>query len=279
MKPTSPEDRDLEKMSSEISERYRAGAQDEPPARLDAAVLAAARREVEHPRRRRDWQMPASIAAMLVIGVSLVLIVRDNEPPLPSLDQPAADEAKLARPAAPQLAMKAQPKASVDSLREARPSRERSARPDREPATAAEGATTRENAVQENMASGTSAPPVPVPAAPVAMAPSAAGVTAPAEPVERERARIAESGDFSSSKKAEVLSNAAPQSRRSDEASPKQKAEVAPAQPEDWLRRIEDLLRIGADADAREQLLRFRKQFPQYPLPQRLRALLPADQR
>jgi len=84
MKPTLPEDRELEKMGSEVSERYRAGAQDEPPARLDATIQAAARREVEQPRQRRNWQMPASIAAMLVLGVSLVLVVRDKEPPLPS---------------------------------------------------------------------------------------------------------------------------------------------------------------------------------------------------
>jgi len=50
MKPTLPEDRELEKMGSEVSERYRAGAQDEPPARLDATIQAAARREVEQPR-------------------------------------------------------------------------------------------------------------------------------------------------------------------------------------------------------------------------------------
>jgi len=66
MKPTLPEDRELETMGSEVSERYRAGAQDEPPARLDAAIQAAARREVTQPPLRRNWQMPASIAAMLV---------------------------------------------------------------------------------------------------------------------------------------------------------------------------------------------------------------------
>ena len=269
MKPTSPEDRDLENMSSEVSEHYRAGARDEPPARVDAALLAAARREVEQARQRRHWQMPVSIAAMLVIGVSLVLMVRDDEPPLPTLDRPAADEAKLAKSAPPQLAMKAQPRASADSQPEARPSRERSARPDREPRARDEVATVRENAAQENAASGGSVP-----------APAAPGVTAPAEPAEQERSKIAEPGDFSSSKKkAEALSGAAPRSRRSDDALRKQDAAAAPAQPQDWLQRIDDLLRNGKDADAREQLLGFRKQFPHYPLPQRLQALLPLDQR
>ena len=271
MKPTSPEDSDLEKMSSEVSERYRAGAQDEPSARLDAAIRAAVRREVEQPRQRRHWQLPASIAAMLVIGISLVLIVRDNEPPLPSLDRLAADEAKLAKSAPPQLAMKAQSKASADSLREARPSRERSARPDRGPLARDEAATAREYAAQENAVSSASPSTVPAPGAP-----AVAGL---ATPVEGERRQTAESGDFPSSKKAEALSGAAPRSARSDEALRKQDAAAAPVQPEDWLRRIDDLLRTGEEAGAREQLLVFRKQFPHYPLPQRLQALLPPDQR
>ena len=101
MKPTLPEDRELEDTAAQVSERYRAGAQDEPSAKLDAAIRAAAHREVAKPRLRRNWQMPASIAAMLVIGVSLLLVVRDHEPPLPSLDHPVAEEAKLARPAQP----------------------------------------------------------------------------------------------------------------------------------------------------------------------------------
>lgn len=273
MKPTSPEDRDLEKMSAEVSERYRAGADDEPSARLDSAVLAAARREVAQPRQRRNWQVPASIAAMLVLGVSLVLLVRDNEPPLPSFDRPAADEAKLAKPAPPQLAMKAQPKARADFDREDRPSRERSARPDREPMARDQVAAKQENAVQENAAAGASAPPVAAPA------PAAANVAGTAKPVEQEQSRIAESSEVLPSKKARAGADAAPESRVNAQALRKEDTAEGPVQPQDWLRKIDDLLRAGKDADAREQLLGFRKQFPNYPLSQRLQALLPLDQR
>jgi hypothetical protein len=269
MKPTLPEDRELEKMSSEVSERYRASAQDEPPARLDAAVLAAARRDVGKPVKRRNWQMPASIAAVLVIGISLVLMVRDNEPPLPSLGQPAADEAKLAKSAPAQLAMKAKPRVSTDPPREARPSRERSARPDREPQAREEVAIAQGNSVRDSAVSGAAIPPVPAPAAPA--------VAAPAKSVEQEGPQMAVSGALSSRKKAEVLS-AIPQSRRNDESLQLQDS-AAPVKPQDWLRRIDDLLRDGKDADARAQLLDFRKQFPSYPLAQRLQALLPPDQR
>ncbi len=266
MKPTSPEDHELEKMSSEVSERYRAGAEDEPSARLDAAVLAAARREVEQPRQRRNWQIPASIAAMLVIGVSLVLLVRDNEPPLSSLDRPTADEAKLAKPAPPQLAMKTQPKARADYPREDRPSRERSTRSDRESIVRDEMA-----AMQENAASGASAQPAPAPAVPA--------ITGLAKPAEQERSRIAESTEVSPSKKSKALADAATESRVSAQTSRKEDIAAGPVRPQDWLRKIDDLLRDGKDADAREQLLRFRKQFPAYPLSQRLQALLPPNPR
>jgi len=268
MKPTLPEDRELEDSAAQVSERYRAGAQDEPPAKLDAAIRAAARRDMEQPKPGRTWQMPASIAAMLVIGVSLVLVVRDNEPPLPSLDHPAAEDAKLAKPAPSQLAMKAQPRAKADFYREERPSRERSARPDREPAARDDAAAARDNAMS-GAASQSAAPP-PAPA-----------TAAPESPVEQEKSTIAESSAIVASKRAVASpsADAAVESRGKVQALRKQEqTAAAPLQPNDWVKKIDDLLRDGKEAEAREQLLGFRKQFPQYPLPERLQALLPPDQ-
>ena len=43
--------------------------------------------------------------------------------------------------------------------------------------------------------------------------------------------------------------------------------------PEEWLKNIEDLLRNGKTAQAREQLLAFRKRHPDYRLPETLREL------
>ncbi len=73
MKPMSPEERELEELRSGLSGRYRASSTEEPPAHLDAAIVAAARREVERSRFRRSWHVPATIAAVLVIGVSLAV--------------------------------------------------------------------------------------------------------------------------------------------------------------------------------------------------------------
>jgi hypothetical protein len=67
---------------------YRAAAQDAPPAALDAAILAAARREVgARPRPagfafRSSWRTSLSIAAVIVLSVSLVTLMREEAPEL-----------------------------------------------------------------------------------------------------------------------------------------------------------------------------------------------------
>jgi hypothetical protein len=254
MKPTSPEEQELEKSGAEVAEHYRAAAQDEPSARVDAAILEAARREVKPPAHRpRDWQIPASIAAMVIIGVAMALLVRENQAPPPSLD--TANEAKLAKQAPPHMAMKTQPKPSTDSIRE-RPSRERSPRPDRTlspqqpPPLAA-----RDSALQDN-GGGRASAPAPAPATSAGPAGNAAA----------------------ESKKAELMSGESAQGARprgSDQVLLKQKADNAMPQADDWLRRIDDLLREGKSADAREQLQAFHKAYPSFTLPQRFQALLP----
>jgi hypothetical protein len=128
MKPMSPEEQELKEQRSRLSGHYRAGSTEEPPAHLDAAILAAARREVERSRFSRNWHLPASIAAVLVIGVSLALMISEIEDPLPPPDTSAGVAADVARQAAPALAMKQEsqtrPAPRPGSERESRPSRE-----------------------------------------------------------------------------------------------------------------------------------------------------------
>ena len=59
---------------SELSRRYQAGKQAEPPKELDAAILKAARSAVTKKTglRSRNWYVPLSLAAVVVIGVSVV---------------------------------------------------------------------------------------------------------------------------------------------------------------------------------------------------------------
>jgi hypothetical protein len=62
---------------------YREAALEEPPAHLDAAILAAARREAgARPRSLastlRKWRVPVSIAAVVVLSASLVTLVKEE---------------------------------------------------------------------------------------------------------------------------------------------------------------------------------------------------------
>src|SRR5688572_33421171 len=65
-----------------LARDYGAAPRDEPPAHLDEAILAAARREVgARPRplaALRNWRVPVSIAAVVVLSVSLVTLVREE---------------------------------------------------------------------------------------------------------------------------------------------------------------------------------------------------------
>lgn len=98
-----------------LDRAYRAGAREEPPARLDAAILAAARREVgARPHavsaRLRAWRVPVSIAAVVVLSVSLVTLVREEgggkleEPPAMDLHSKPAETAPAPPAAAPEAA-------------------------------------------------------------------------------------------------------------------------------------------------------------------------------
>ncbi|NIR28593.1 MAG: hypothetical protein GWN84_04580 [Gammaproteobacteria bacterium] len=105
----------------ELSRVYREGAREEPPAELDGRILAAARREAGRTRRPRlrrlssAWTVPVSLAAVIVLSVSLVLVVQLEderaraplleETPTPSADSAPGDgeEARTAAPATERL--------------------------------------------------------------------------------------------------------------------------------------------------------------------------------
>lgn len=69
-----------------LSALYQRGRKDEPPAHLDAQILAAAHREVTigpqalpTPRRAR-WQLPLALAATVVLSVTVVSLLREQQP-------------------------------------------------------------------------------------------------------------------------------------------------------------------------------------------------------
>ncbi len=85
---------------ADLTARYRAAAQDAPPAALDDAIRAAARRAVgARPRPAGfsfgdSWRSSLSIAAVMVLSVSIVILMREEAPELsapPRADSPPAD--------------------------------------------------------------------------------------------------------------------------------------------------------------------------------------------
>ena len=89
----SNDPRDLPERDPQLARLMAAAGDEQPPAALDAAILAAARREVSaRPqtaggggtaapavRSKRNWYVPVSIAAVLVLSVSLVTLVYEEQ--------------------------------------------------------------------------------------------------------------------------------------------------------------------------------------------------------
>ena len=253
MKPMSPEEDELKGQHSRLSGYYRAGSTEEPAAHLDAAILAAARREVALSRFARSWHLPASIAAVLVIGVSLALMTNDIEDSLPPADtsaRTAADASKNAPAQAREQKSESRPEPRAGLERESRPSRDRSARIDRE-------ADVRQKSAVGDADSAAAAPSV------------AAPVPGPAS----KQFEAATPPDTVAENK-EELADAVQGKRAAAELRKEAASSTAPADPpEEWLKRIGELQRDGKTAQAREQLAEFRKRYPGYRLPEALREL------
>jgi hypothetical protein len=84
---TAPDDRELDQLLSEtadLRQRYRASSE-EPPAALDDAIRAAARREVgTRPRLAGSpfsgsWRVPVSIAAVVVVSATLIVMLVERD--------------------------------------------------------------------------------------------------------------------------------------------------------------------------------------------------------
>jgi hypothetical protein len=73
-----------------LSELYRTTRRETPSEALDAALLAQARRQAA--ARRRRWMLPLSSAAVVLLGVSLVVKLNLLAPPPILPGSPAIDE-------------------------------------------------------------------------------------------------------------------------------------------------------------------------------------------
>jgi hypothetical protein len=271
MKPESGMEHD-----PQLAALYRAGADAAPPAHLDDAIRAAARREVAAGPRRagiRRWTVPVSLAAVIVLSVSVVTMMREQGADrLESMVLPPVETAPPA-PAATRQEEARPPAIAVPEMSK-KPTKPETPAPRRSPA-----------------------PPLaaPAPAEPVAPAPQV--YAPPAAAMER---GAAAAGSESRAKAAADMAREESAARR-DSAAPRPLLRSVPAPmaadaasagvaaqsavpagsllwqdlvrepPEKWLQRIAELRRAGKTVDADTLVAEFRRRFPDELMPENLR--------
>lgn len=242
----------------QLSALYRATADAGPPPALDDAIRAAARREVSAGPRRggmRRWQLPLSLAAVLVLSVSLVTLMREEGADRPQVllqPLPPAERRKPAAEAPPPAQTAAPPEAPV-------PQPARSAERLPVPAAPAPRAEVR----QPSAASPES--PAAAPPAAAAMAEDAVGPRP--EPAARPLLRSAPAplADRPAGAPARSMALSVPP------ASDALWRDLAEAPAEQWLQRIAELRAAGRGADADALTAEFRRRFPDVILPAKAR--------
>ena len=255
---------------------YRDAAREAPPAHLDAAILAAARREVgARPRALssvlRRWHVPVSIAAVVVVSVSLVILVKEEggerigETRIPLVAAPAEPSAAAPAPATAVAKQAAKPQVESPA-----PSEHRTLRED---STHAPALNQLKDATrgERDSASAPMREPLRAAQSRPAQTPAEAPATADTATAGRRAAASAEP----SQEQAGGLGTDAVSARSMARALAVKPAEqdrppvwqgLEKEPPEKWIVRIEELMREGRAAEAEEMRTEFKRRFPEHPL-------------
>lgn len=261
---------------------YRATATAGPPPHLDAAILAAARREVgarPRPAGLQRWRVPVSLAAVIVLSVSLVTLIGEEggeplkvTPPAP----PARAPSPAAAPSTPAAMVaedrRSSPDAEAPVARAPQPEAAAPAGPPPALGRAAEVDTGEPVAPDRSLGAGAAVPPEsgsrarpqPMRDAPTpADRPVAASEDLASPPPPRAAAPAAQPP----SRQAARMSSEARKEGAAEEArSPAWQAyENEP--PHKWLDRIAELRRQHRPAEADAMLAEFKRRFPGHPVP------------
>lgn len=253
------EDKEFERYlqgQSELSQTYAQLPDAEPPAHLDAAILAEAHRAVgARPglKQQRRWLMPLSMAASLLvavmIGLQLPYLMRDASAPQ-SISEAYKPEARLDR-AAP-------------------------------PAAGTQGFIARKPEESRGMLGEAPAAP-PMEAKSAAPAPAASMLLEENRPM-KEQAEPGQDKRLLLKKEAGAASNEAAVSDRMEAPASLGVAQEPMAAPaarmkarndavlsaDAWLERVRQLIKEGRREDARKELKEFRQHYPNHPVPSEL---------
>lgn len=267
-----------------LAAAYRAASGEEPPAQLDAAIRAAARREVDagparpSMARSRNWGVPLSLAAVVVLSVSVVLMMQqEGADRLESLTSPVPAKPRAADAGIGNDATRSQVVEEVLPQRAPAPAPaavrveppKAVSEPAPPPAAKQRDAETGLRALESRVDPATSA---------------AEADNKPDElKAKREReAPTAPAPSLLRSMPAPVAGESAAGAGRADRRAPSGVLADAPAKdalwrdlvdapPEKWLQRIDELRRAGKAADAAAVVAEFRRRFPAEHLPEGLR--------
>lgn len=260
----------VQRRDHELSRIYNEGAWPEPRKQIDDAILEASRRaaRARHPVLHR-WGPPMAVAATVIVGISLALIVTDNESMretsgLLRSEEPAAPTAPLQKKRGD--AAKAETAPGTPQLHElfSSPMGPNAAKPEAKPAAPAAKAAPPSAPARQPPASAAKAPQ-----------PLTGRVAAPAadpQRVQRELDQLQENRDARAAA-------AAPRAAEAPAATP-QSASVGDVRglaatgaraPEAWLDDIRKLRSEGRGADAERELAEFRRRYPDYRVPEDLR--------
>lgn len=233
----------MSEVDKDLSERYRTTARDEPPAQVDAAILAAAKRAVTSqprpagaPRSLRRWYVPVSLAAVITLSVIVTLRVAHERPEIAMPDAVPVErqKEKLSAGKAPEPPA-APPAAAAPAVVASRPA------------------------------------PKPAPAQPAA--PVFAPDPKPARDAAPEEQRREDSLRSADSARGNAASGEAVSGKIADNAAgPAAASQAMLAKrelvPEAWLERIAELRKLQRDQEADEQFAEFKRRHPDYRIPE-----------
>lgn len=329
------------KRDEDMSRAYHAASHDDPPAALDDAIRAAARRAVHaRPHTAKNpwlprWGSPIAAAAVVMLAVSMLFVAVDERPEIappalqvslpksspPAVQLPATEsgpaEARDQAAVAPATSGRIEekpPAATTTVMAKAVPTPSKTTAAQQQSPSAISSsvgfearrdaaAPMRESAIivaPENLAKPA---PVPAPAAAFPAAPLATPAAAPpqfvagqmAERARDEAVQLNQESKRMMAKSAALASGTAATREMRQDVNKKDASDTtivstqsmapsayappaaSPAQePNAWLKRIEELRVQGKLKEAREELVRFRKQYPKIELPKAL-AEMPAE--
>lgn len=244
-----------EERDEAVSRRYRELGAEEPPRALDDAILAAARRPARTSTRR--WAVPSSLAAVVVLSVTVTLNIQREAPemvPAQAPARPMSAPTPAPQAAAPEAKQRGADASQQEAAKAAGPSAARE--------TPAE-APRSETPAQKPFAPD---PPAVADASPRAPAESAAPAPAIASRAERDSAAVA--GALSAPRQEAREDQVAERARTAPAPAAMAKRMQVQETPEQELERIALLRREGKHDEADKALADFRKRRPEFRIPE-----------